>query len=345
MAAAAGIQAGAGILGAGLDFIRGQQQLGIQQRAIDQARRDADMQAYLTMRGMDLQQRMSTAGQRDVYGNRVLYDPNTNTWVTETSPQGQALINRSDLIQRQQDIRNLTTGQDERTLALQRRVAAGEGADALLRQFTNQYGAPTKEGVGGTARVAAATAATEPADIAKSGFTAAALRQGGSVPNLNVTLSSADRAQTSGLRTALAQDTSPLYQEMKANWQGNVLNPRSTLASESSAPDIPFSPSTIPSTLDTDLTNRSIRAPSTVWNPYTGYSLNAANKSLIDAMGNYNLPDYGTMGGALGKTIMGFGKNMGWWGNAFNDPEGTATYGSPRPAMRPSGGGWQGGGV
>src|SRR5215472_2188680 len=155
--AAAGIQAGAAVASTVADFIRGQQQLGIQQQAIDDARRNQAMQTYLTQRGMDQQYRLSTAGQTDAYGNRVVYDPTTNTWVTATSPQGQALINRSDAIQRQFDIANLTTGQDERSMALGRRLAAGEGANALMSQFARGYGAPTKEGVVGAQKVAAAT--------------------------------------------------------------------------------------------------------------------------------------------------------------------------------------------
>src|SRR5215471_5119609 len=123
---AAYAQAGVGAVSTALDFIRGQQQLGIQRQAVDDARRNADMQAYLTNRGMDLQQRLSEAGQVDAYGNRVMYDPNSNTWVTLTSPQGQALINRSEAIAREREIPNLTYGPGERSLALDRRLAAGE---------------------------------------------------------------------------------------------------------------------------------------------------------------------------------------------------------------------------
>jgi hypothetical protein len=268
------------------------------------------MQNYLAARGMDLQQTMSQAGQKDVYGNQLMYDPNTNTWVSLTSPQGQALLNRSDAIQRQQDIRNINA-ETERSMGTERRVQAGEGAGALLNQFTRGYGAPTKEGTIGAAKVAGATGATEPADIAKSGFTAAALRTGaGGVP-LQYSLDSADRGATAGLRTSLAQDYSPLYQEMKANWTGNTLNPRSPLVGEATTPDMPFSPSTIPSTLDSAALNRSTRAPSTVYSPYTGFGANTANAQLIAAIGAQKLPAYGAMASGLGDTWMKFFDTLG----------------------------------
>jgi len=324
--AAAGIQAGAAVASTVADFIRGQQQLGIQQQAIDDARRNQAMQTYLTQRGMDQQYRLSTAGQTDAYGNRVVYDPTTNTWVTATSPQGQALINRSDAIQRQFDIANLTTGQDERSMALGRRLAAGEGANALMSQFARGYGAPTKEGVVGAQKVAAATGAGESADIARGGITAAALRSGGSLTSADQALTGVDRGGATGLRTALAQDYSPLYEEMRSNWTANRLNPAGTLTQAAQPGDIPYTPSQLPTTLGSDVINRATRAPATAWNPYTGYTLNAANQSLVGALQKTQLPPTGANIGALGTSLSNLYNSI-WPGTKPNEGDVADAYG------------------
>src|SRR5262245_49455231 len=143
------METGTKIAGTIMDVIGKQQQLGLEQQRVAEARRQGDMQAYLAMRGMNLQEQLSKAGQTDVYGNKVIYDPNTNSWVTLTSPEGQALINRSEAIQREQEIPNLTTGPGFRSLDVARRLAAGSGADALMTQLNRGYGAPTREGVAG----------------------------------------------------------------------------------------------------------------------------------------------------------------------------------------------------
>ena len=302
--------AGGQLINTGLDFLKSQQQMGIEQQKIAEARRNADMQAYLTQRGMNLQEQMAKAGQRDVYGNQVIFDPNTNQWVTLTSPQGQALINRSDAIQRMMDVRNI--GQEgERDLAQQRRLAAGEGANALITQLNRGYGAPTREGVAGTNAVAAVTGASEPLDEARRAVTGAALRTGGNVTGME----GIERSGLAGVRTALAgsqAQASPLYSEMMTNWRGSLLNPTSSLTGLATAPDVNFTPSNIPTTLDSAMTNRAVNAKA--WNPYTGYTSNEANKQLLSAMGGLKAPDWGGMGSSLTKSIYDLGKSEGWWG-------------------------------
>jgi hypothetical protein len=313
------IMAGVQAAGQVMDFIGKQQQMGIERDKVAEAKRAQGVQEFLTQLSMDRQYNLSTAGQKDVYGNQVVYDRNTNSWVTLTSPEGQALINRGEAITRNADVRNLGQGEAERNEGRTRRLAEGGAAQSLLTQMANRYGAPTREGTEGAERVAAATAATQPSMDAKSGFAAAALRSGGTVP-LEGTLASADRQGAASLRTALAKNYRPIADEAMAGYNANKLNPYNTLATRASnVGDIPFAPSAIPGTLGSDLTARAGRAAATATPPYLGATLNQSSKNLLDAIGAQKVPDYGKMGGAFGKSIYDLGIDQGWWGGKSGD--------------------------
>jgi hypothetical protein len=330
---ASGVTAGAQVASTALDFIRGQQELAMKGRAISDAEQNARVQGELTSEQLADQRtallrqwQLATAGQEDVYGNRVIFDPTSNTWVTATSPQGQALINRSDAIQRANDVRALTQGQTEQDIGYQRRLDQGAAASPLLTQFARGYGAPTREGVVGRQAVAAATGSGEAADLARSGITAAALRSNGAIPNLQYSLSGLDRGAATGLRSALAQDYSPVYEEMKANYNSNRLNPYGTLASSASnASNIPFAPSSLPGTLNSDVANRAANAKISVPPAYApGYGINSASGQLINALGNYKMPNYGGMGSTLGTSLGDLYKSI-WPGSGGAPSVGTGT--------------------
>jgi hypothetical protein len=321
----------ASLIGSGLNFIQGQQQLGMQNRAISDAEQNQRVQGELNREQQDTQMQtllrqwqLATAGQQDVYGNKLIFDPTTNSWVTATSPKGQELINRSDAIQRTQDVRNLTQGQTEQNLAYGRRLDQSAAASPLLTQFARGYGAPTREGVVGAQKVAAATGAGEAADIARSGVTMAALRGSGAIPNMNQTLAGLDRGAATGLRSSLAQDYSPVFQEMKSNYQGNLLNPYSSLASSASnTGSIPFSPSNIPTTLGSDMTSRASGAKTNVIpSQYPGYNINQSSNSLVNAMMNYKQPPLGGNAAAIGTGISDLIKSFGGGSSSDDSPWG-----------------------
>lgn len=282
------IGGGAALAGTAASVASQQIAAGKQDAAAGVAGKNAAAQTALQQQMMRQQLKLSTAGQTDARGNQLMYDPSTNTWVTMLSPQGQALLNRSDAVQRQFDVQNLGTGADERGAALTRRLSEGEAASPLLDAMKYGYGAPTKEGVVGADKVAAVTNASEGADQARSGFNSAALRTGTGVVPLESTIASIDRGSTQGIRSALASSEAaggPLYTKMLSDFTNSKLGPYNTLATRASNVDnIPFSPSDIPATQDNALLNRAVRAPSGTSNPYASAGTNTATSALLAAM-------------------------------------------------------------
>jgi len=260
---------------------------GRQDAAIGAANQNQQAQQALQAQMMRQQMKLATSGQTDARGNQLMYDPSSNTWVTMLSPQGQALLNRSDAVQRQFDVQNLGTGANERSAAMTRRLSEGETAQPLLDAMRYGYGAPTKEGVVGADKVAAVTNATEGADQARSGFNAAALRTGTGVVPLESTIASIDRGATQGVRTALANSEAgggALYTKMLSDFTNSKLGPYNTLATRASNVDnIPFTPADT-ATGDNAELNRAVRAPASTSNPYASAGTNSATNALLGAM-------------------------------------------------------------
>lgn len=282
------ITGGAALAGTGASILSSSAQGARQDAAIGTANQNSAAQRALQEQMLRQQMKLSTAGQTDARGNQLMYDPSSNTWVSMLSPQGQALLNRSDAVQRQFDVQNLGTGANERSSAMNRRLSEGETAQPLLDAIKYGYGAPTKEGVVGADKVAAVTNATEGADQARSGFNAAALRTGTGVVPLESTIASIDRGATQGVRSALANSEAaggPLYTKMLSDFQNSKLGPYNTLATRASNVDnIPFSPSDVPATQDNALLNRAVRAPAGASNPYASAGTNTATNALLGAM-------------------------------------------------------------
>lgn len=303
--------AGASLVGTGLDFISSQQRMGQQQQQIEIARAQQAQALALQQEMMRRQYELSTASQTDARGNKLIYSPEKG-WISLLSPEGQALLNRSDAIQRQFDVRNLGTGEEERNQGTVRRQAEASAASPLLEQMKQNYGGPTREGVYGATKVAGATAASENADAARSGFNAAALRTGvGAVP-LQSTLASLDRSAVGGIRTALANadiSNPGAYTAARSDFTGSKLTPYNLLATRASnAENIPFSPSDIPASMDTMSLNRAARAPGGLYGSGTGAGGQAATNALLAQMGlRANNPSYGSQFGAIASNFKGFG--------------------------------------
>lgn len=327
---AAIIGAGASLAGTGASVLSGMGKSADQAQAVGAAQQNSAAQTALQQQMLAQQYKLATSGQKDARGNQLMYDPSSNTWVTMLSPQGQALLNRSDAVQRQFDVQNLGTGANERSAALQRRISEGETAQPLLDAMKYGYGAPTKEGVVGADKVAAVTNATEGADQARTGFNAAALRTGTGVVPLESTIASIDRGATQGVRTALANSEAgggALYTKMLSDFNNSKLGPYNTLATRASNVDnIPFSPSDIPATTDNALLNRAVRAPSSTSNPYASAGTNSATNALISAMGartqNFPTGAFGALGDSAKNIYKAF---QGSGGNAWSTNQPPAT--------------------
>ena len=285
------------------------------QRGVSAAQGAAAQQDALQRAIADRQYTLSTAGQTDERGNQLVYDPASNTWKSILSPEGQALLNRSDAITRMHDVETLGRGASERSLNYQRRLQEGETASPILDAMRYGYGAPTKEGVVGANRVAGVTGATEGADQARAGYTGAALRTGFGYTPLERTLASVDRSATSGVRTALANaDASggSAYETARNEFlspRANLYNALATRASNTE--NIPFTPSNIPDTVAAGELNRASRAPYTTAGAYGALGPQAASsKNLLDAIGKMPQDETGRAIGTASNALLEYFKSQ-----------------------------------
>lgn len=287
---------GGSLLAGGLNLFGQSQQQGNQQAALQMA-----MQDYmLRKRAMEQQYELSTAGQQDARGNRVRYVPGRG-WVTDLTPESQSMLNRSDAVQNQGYTESLGRGTDERRSAFNRRLTEGSAANPLLDAMRYGYGAPSREGVGGSSRIAGVTGASEGADHARSGYNAAALRTGSGIAPLEGTIAGIDRGATTGIRSALARgdaEEGPLYQQMMDQFNQGKLNPYNMLASRASnVENMPFNPEGISGSIDALAGSRARSAGGDAARGAAGFA-GAANP-MIAAMLAQRGPNYDTAVGGL----------------------------------------------
>lgn len=243
----------AGSLGGGIaSLIGASNQQGLQQQQLQLA-----IQNYmLQKRQADRQYELATAGRTDARGNSTRYVPGYG-WVQDVTSGTRDLIQGSDAIQRQNIIDMLTRGRGERDLALNRRLDEGSVSNTLLNEMKGRYGAPTKEGVVGSNKIAAVTGVNENADNAKSAYGTAALRTGTTTNPQN--FSNIDQGATTGVRKALAQvdaGSDPLFQQHMSSYMTGKMQPYNTMATRASnIENIPFAPETQSGNMDASMAN------------------------------------------------------------------------------------------
>lgn len=262
------------------------------------AGQNAAMQNYLTQKQMDRQDELGTATQVDADGNRLIYDPNTRSWIPLLSERGlqtQAAGRAAEDIERE---RYFGRGQWEDQQAFQRRFAAGGEARKLLAAMRDQSGAPTREGVEGANRLYGATAASEPADLIKSGAATAQLRTGTGASGLKRNLDAVNRSGVQGIRTALAKPQTGVFDEAFASWRDPQQAAYNAFAS-SAAPPGQAPPGTGTEALSAQVAARAAKGYTP--NPYAGYGSNLATKSLLDAMKEQKQFDWGAAITGVGK--------------------------------------------
>jgi hypothetical protein len=248
----AGIGA-AGAIGSGLLNLSAQQQQGAQQgEQLKMA-----MQNYILQKQqMEKQYELATAGRRDARGNQTRYVPGVG-WTTDVTSGTRDIIQGSDAVQRQSLIDLLTRNRGERDLAMNRRLEEGSAASPMLAAIKNGYGAPTKEGVVGSNKIAGVTGVSENADNAKSAYGTAALRSGTTTNPNN--FSNIDKGATTGIRKSLADvdaGADPLFQAHMSSYMTGKLNPYNTLATRASnIENIPFQPESQSGNMDASMAN------------------------------------------------------------------------------------------
>lgn len=285
----------------------------------------------LQQKQIQQQYELATAGRTDARGNRTSYIPGYG-WKTEVTPETSDAIKGSDAVQRQRIIELLTTNEDERGMARDRRLTEGSASAPLLDQIRFGYGAPTKEGVTGANKIAGVTGINENADNAKSAFQIQAMRSGGNVNP--TTFSNIDRGATTGVRKALADvdaGAGPMYDSHMSSWMSGKLQPYNTLATRASnVENIPFAPETQSGNIDASMANAAA-VGATRGTAGASEALYKGAVPLATAYGTQRGPNYDTfIGGVtenLKNLLRGNGKKDDYVINNWRSP-----YGGPDAA-------------
>lgn len=292
------IMLGGSLLSGGLGLM-GQQN----QQANSAAAMQMAQQNYLLQKRIaDQQYELSTAGRTDARGNKTTYVPGRG-WVTDVTPTTKGLITASDQAQRQNLVTDVTRGDDERRQNFQRRQREGGVANSMLDALEYRYGAPSREGVTGAAKIAAVTGANEGADNAKSAIASAALRTGGASMPTAVNFSNVDRGAVTGGRTALARadvEAPNMYEAQLGNWTKNRADPYNMFATRASnSTDVPFAPENVSTGVDAVGANAGAVGASTIGRAAAGPA--AAMNSILGAtvLQNQNRPNYGYAVGGI----------------------------------------------
>jgi hypothetical protein len=275
-----------------------------QQQANQQQQLQLAIQNYLLQKKqVDQQYELATAGRQDARGNRTKYVPGYG-WVQDVTDGTRDLIQGSDAVQRQNIIDLLTRGRGERDLALNRRLDEGSVSNTLLNEMKGRYGAPTKEGVVGSNKIASVTGVSENADNAKSAYGTAALRSGTTTDPRN--FSNIDTGAATGIRKALAQidaNSDPLFQQHMSSYMTGKMQPYNTMATRASnIENVPFSPETASGNMDASLANAAA-VGATRGTAGASEALHRGAAGLSNAIGAQQTLPWGTFIGGLTENI------------------------------------------
>lgn len=276
-----------------------------QQQGNQQAQLQLAIQNYmLQKKQVDQQYELATAGRQDARGNKTRYVPGVG-WVQDVTSGTRDLIQGSDAVQRQNIIDMLTRGRGERDLALGRRLDEGSASNTLLNEIKNRYGAPTKEGVVGSRKIADVTGVSENADNAKSAYGTAALRSGTTTDPRN--FSNIDKGAATGVRKALAEvdaGSDPLYQQHMSSYVSGKMQPYNTMATRASnIENIPFSPETGSANMDASMANAAA-VGATRGTAGASEALHRGAAGLSNAIGGQQPLPWGTFATGIGESIV-----------------------------------------
>jgi hypothetical protein len=276
-----------GILGQNKQAKLAKQQMA-QQQAISQQEIELEQQAA----------QLARAGQVDQYGNKLSYDPTTNTWHTALSATGQQMsdADRSEQLKQLQYDAPLARG--ELLQAAARRSREGSTADALGQQLNDQISGNTAvkgSDIASSLRRSRVEAANAGMRQATRAFNTNAVRTGMGVGAYADALSEAGKnnadymAQTMGNPDLEGMNAA---EELNSTKRGSLVDAYSAMASRATgSPGFQYSPNGMSSTLAQSLSSARGGAASGVSGAASG--IGQAGRNLqgtysLDAMANPN---------------------------------------------------------
>lgn len=281
----------------------GQQQYQQQQLAQAQANYQLQKQAQ------EFQQRLATASRTDALGNKVYW--NGSGWVTDTTPGTKGVLLASQANERMKQTAGGIRSELGQENNFKNRGEAGVVASGALRNYANNVGRPTAEGIEGRDIIARSTSAGGSRSALADAVARNVLRSGGNQITAGHALDSINAEGKNNLTAAIAgakKDAPGDYINQDQAWTSSNTNkyvPFSSVASNIS--DTAVSPTQAAAPLDANLNQAATYGAATY-----GRNGSATNSAAGLVGGTQNSPiNYGGASTALTQAIQSYLKKSG----------------------------------
>ena len=283
----------------------------------------------------------SRSGRIDSSGNRVYYDEATNTWKTDVAPGIRALMDASQKIDLEAMVKGGYRREQGQQANFKRRLDAGGAADSLLREYEDEIGAPTLEGIQSRDTVAGVTRAGAGRDSLIEAMARRAIRAGGGDAQSDAARSSIDAAGGDNIRVAIADavaNAPEKYRAAKTGWRADILNARSPLAAEAgNITDAPFASAQTTTGADS-FANSNRVSPTVNYGGGAGGVAYANNNASTGYQALLKAAGAGSSVGAIPQiSIPGYNPGMSGYDSYFkaigNQPTAQAPWGSAITAL------------
>lgn len=301
----AGATALGAIASAGVGLAGQQQQAGFQGSQLAQAQANYQLQKQ----EQELQDRLATGSRTDALGNEVYWDG--TGWKTNTTPGTLGVLLASQANQRNQQVSGGIRSELGQENNFARRGDAGVAASAALRNYVNNAGRPTVQGIQARDTIAGATSAGGARSALTDAVARNVLRSGGNpvtgahaldavnVEGKNNLVGAIANAQKSAPGEALNEDQA---------WTSNNMNKIAPLNSiAGNIGDTAVQPTAAEAPIDAMLGQAATYGTATYGRGASG--TNTANAGILDTK-NYQ-PNYGGATTALTQALMSYLKNKG----------------------------------
>jgi hypothetical protein len=304
------------------------QQQGYQRDMLAQAQRNYELQKQ----AQEFQQRLATGSRTDALGNKVSW--NGSGWVTDTTPGTLGVLLASQANERQKQTAGGIRSELGQENNFKNRGEAGVAAGSALRDYVNNAGRPTLEGVRGRDIVAGATEAGNTTSALTDAVARNVLRGGGSPVVAQNALRSVGTQGANNLRIAVAnanRDAPGETLNQDQAWTSNMMNKYAPLSSVAgNISDTAVAPTQAAAPIDAMLGQAATYGAATYGRG--GATTDSANSGML---GIPNSPiNYGGATTALTQSLMQYLKSRGGAGggvtsNQVGGPDGWGGLNSP----------------
>lgn len=294
--------AGATALGAlvsgGIGLMGQQQQAGYQGSQLAQAQANYQLQKQ----AQEFQQRLATGSRTDSLGNKVYWDG--TGWKTETTPGTLGVLLASQANERMHQTAGGIRSELGQENNFARRGDAGVAADSALRNYANNAGRPTLEGVQSRDTIARATQAGGSRSALTDAVARNVLRSGGNPVTGARSLDAVNAEGRNNLTGAIAgaqKDSPGEFLNQDQAWGASNMNkiaPLSSIAGNVS--DTAVAPSNAGAPVDAMLGQAATYGAATAGRGSA--ATNAANAGILDVKGYQ--PNYGGTASSMMNAVL-----------------------------------------